>query len=156
MAVLLAIDPSPIRTGWVLYNTDRKIPMDSGICTAAEFRDTMLHSYVADAVVIETVESFGMAVGKSVFDTVEWIGRFLQVCEDQGIPVTRMPRREVKLHLCNSCRAKDGNIRQACMDRYGSTKDAAIGKKASPGLLHGFKGDMWAALALALTLTERS
>ena len=37
-------------------------------------------------------------------------------------------RQEVKLHLCNSARAKDANIRQALIDRFGG-KDKAIGRK---------------------------
>lgn len=66
----------------------------------------------------------------------------------------RIFRRDIKLHLCNSVRAKDANIRQALIDRYGG-KEKAIGKKKSPGPLYGIKSHMWAALALAVTYHDQ-
>jgi len=58
----------------------------------------------------------------------------------------------VKLHLCGSARAKDTNIRQALIDRYGGS--AAIGKKAAPGPLYGVSKDVWSALAVAVTAAD--
>ena len=63
-------------------------------------------------------------------------------------------RTQVKLHICGTARAKDSNVRQALMDRYGSTRELAIGKKKTPGPLYGFSADMWSALAIALTYKE--
>jgi hypothetical protein len=59
-------------------------------------------------------------------------------------------RRDVKLSLCGSARAKDGNIRTALIDLHGG-KEAAIGRKKTPGPLWGVHADVWAALALAIT-----
>jgi hypothetical protein len=99
-------------------------------------------------VVIEKIQSFGMPVGAEVFDTCVWIGRFIQVTPDP--PAVRLVgRQEVKLHHCHSARAKDSNIRQAMIDRFGPGKDKAIGRKASPGPLHGVRKDIWSALAIA-------
>jgi hypothetical protein len=105
------------------------------------------------ALVIEQVESYGMTVGKEVFGTVWWAGRFHQAWLEGGAVQYpyQMPRREVKLHLCGQSRAKDANIRQALIDRFGPTKEQAIGRKKSPGPLYGISGDMWAALAVAVT-----
>ena len=67
-----------------------------------------------------------------------------------------MPRRRVKLELCNSVRANDASIRQAVIDIYGG-KDRAVGRKATPGPLYGVSGDVWAALAVGIThLRERA
>ena len=60
-------------------------------------------------------------------------------------------RHEVKLHLCGSARAKDANVRQALIDRFGPGKELAIGRKAAPGPLYGMTGDCWAALGVAVT-----
>jgi hypothetical protein len=87
-----------------------------------------------------------------VFETVFWIGRFCQAWRGEYV---RIHRREVKLHLCNSARAKDANVRQALIDRFGPGKDRAIGKKASKGPLYGFKSDLWAALGVAVTVGDR-
>lgn len=62
-----------------------------------------------------------------------------------------LPRRAVKLALCGDSRAKDANIRQALIDRFGGS--AAIGRKAAPGPLYGISRDVWSALAIAVTYT---
>jgi len=59
----------------------------------------------------------------------------------------------VKMHLCGQARAKDANIRQALIDRFGGA--AAIGRKAAPGPLYGISGDVWQALGLAVTWWDR-
>lgn len=100
---------------------------------------------------IEMVSSFGMPVGAEVFETVYWIGRFRQAWSG---PVRRVTRHHVKLYLCQSARAKDSNIRQAIVDRYGGNDKAAKGTKKHPGPLYGFKADLWSALAVALTAHE--
>lgn len=98
--------------------------------------------------VIEQVASFGMPVGAEVFETVFWSGRF---AEAYGIRnVHRLTRIQIKNHICHSSRAKDGNIRQAIIDRCGG-KEKAVGRKASPGILYGVSGDLWSALAVAIT-----
>lgn len=104
-------------------------------------------------VVIEGIESFGMAVGRDVFETVFWSGRFAQ----HAGSFDRVFRKQVKLHLCGQARAKDGNIRQALIDRFGGVggKEVAIGRKASPGPLHGVKSHIWSALAVAVTYHDR-
>jgi hypothetical protein len=68
------------------------------------------------------------------------------------MPWSRVTRRQVKLHLCGSMKAKDANIRQAILDRFGGS--AAIGLKKTPGPLYGVKGHEFAALGVALTYAE--
>ena len=99
-------------------------------------------------VVVEMVASYGMPVGKEVFETCVWIGRFMQVWHDPDA-VRLIYRRDVKLHLCGSARAKDGNIRQALIDKLGPQ-----GTKKAPGPTYGVKSHAWAALALAVTAAE--
>jgi hypothetical protein len=90
-----------------------------------------------------------MAVGAEVFDTVLWAGRFAEAAH--RVTVVMLPRRAVKLALCGDSRAKDANIRQALIDRFGGS--AAIGRKAAPGPLYGISRDVWSALAIAVTYT---
>ncbi len=97
------------------------------------------------------IACYGMAVGKSVFDTCVWIGRFIQAWHKD---YTKIYRRDVKIFLCNSPRAKDGNVRQAIIDRYppdGDGKIPQIGTKKKPGQLFGIHDDIWAALGVAMT-----
>jgi hypothetical protein len=103
------------------------------------------------------IASYGMPVGAEVFETCVWIGRFAERWQHaygyEHVPPRMVYRREVKLHLCGSSKAKDPNVRQALIDKWGG-KDKAIGKKASPGPLYGLTGDCWAALAVAVTAAE--
>ncbi len=104
--------------------------------------------------VIEQIESFGMAVGREVFETVFWTGRFAHAWSPR--PFDRMPRRIVKQHLCHTARATDANIRQALIDRFGPSTEKAIGKRAAPGPLFGIKSHEWAALAVAVTWFDQN
>lgn len=98
---------------------------------------------------IEMIESMGMAVGKSVLDTVRVTGRFQEAWFPDQVEL--VGRHEIKLHHCYQRRAKDAEIRQAILDRFGSTKEKAIGKRTTPGPLFGIVSHEWSALAVALT-----
>ena len=148
-SAILAIDPGPIRSAWVLYASG-----DEWI-SAAELMDNedmlqflRVNARSYDSIVIEKIESFGMAVGADVFETVYWSGRFAEAAAP--IPVERIGRRLVKLHLCGSARAKDANIRQALLDRFPEGK----GTKKHPGPLYSISGDLWSALAVAVTWAD--
>ena len=152
MTVILAIDPGNEQSGWVVYDagSDRVVAagIDHNLDLLERARD---ESDDYDQLVVEMIASYGMPVGKEVFETCVWIGRFWE-----AFPAQRdiIYRREVKLHLCGSMRAKDANVRQVIIDRYGPGRRAAIGIKKAPGPLYGFKRDMWAALGVALTSVE--
>lgn len=142
---VLAIDPGPEQSAYVLFDGAR-VEDHNIIGNWDIFHELQVQSF--GAVVLEQIESFGMAVGKEVFETVFWTGRFYQA--SMGTRVERLSRRDVKLHLCQSARAKDTNVRQALIDRFGGL-DKARGKKASPGPLYGLRSHEWSALALAVT-----
>lgn len=97
---------------------------------------------------IEMVASYGMAVGKDVFETCVWIGRFVQAYPGRTHWVYR---KDVKMALCGSMRARDSNIRQALTDRYGPGREKAVGRKKAPGPLYGIRTHLWSALAVGVT-----
>lgn len=105
----------------------------------------------APLLAVEMIASYGMPVGREVFETCLWIGRFIEAWKGNYRLVYR---RDVKMHICHSAKANDANIRQALIDRYGPGKEKAIGKKSSPGPLFGVHKDEWAALAVAVTAME--
>jgi hypothetical protein len=155
---LLAIDPGPVESAWVHYDTDTGYIEAWAKESNEEVLDTI--DAGADRLAVEMIASYGMPVGAETFGTCVWIGRYVErwsgpgwTCSDYP-PADLVFRREVKLHLCQSARAKDGNVRQALIDRYGPGKDLAIGKKATPGPLYGLAGDGWAALAVAVTVAD--
>lgn len=151
MATILAIDPGTKESGWVIYR-DGKVS-DSGVDTNEDLLQVVSHIHRTGVprLAIEMVASYGMAVGKEVFETVRWIGRMQQAWFEPE-EVKLIYRKDVKLHLCGSPKAKDTNIRQALIDKFGGPE--AIGNKKNPGPLHGVKSHAWAALAVAVTALE--
>jgi hypothetical protein len=97
---------------------------------------------------IEQIASYGMPVGAETFETCVWTGRFIQTCD--GLPILRLPRKEIGLHLCNSPRASDSTVRQALIDKLGPP-----GIKKCPGPTYGVCKDLWSALAVAVTASDR-
>lgn len=148
---VLAVDPGSEESAWC-YLEDGK-PTGAHKAPNADVLEVLSEHDPEqyDVLAVEMIASYGMAVGREVFDTCVWIGRFIQMWESHGGKYRLVYRREVKLHLCESSKANDSNIRAAIIDRYGPGKARAIGRKASPGPLYGISGDQWSALAVALT-----
>lgn len=167
---MLAIDPGPTQSAYVVYEhvcdlmTRRNVlarPLVEHAKAANDVVLTRIYRAIAEnrvrhmadrvhQVAIEKVESFGMPVGEEVFETVHWAGRFAEAwTTDNPVGVARVPRMEVKMHLCRSSRAKDPNIRQSLLDRFGSP-----GTIKAPGKTYGVSGDVWSALAVAVTVAE--
>jgi len=148
--MILSIDPGSEQSAWCDFVCG--VPRDFGKLPNADILRILRENHIYGTVLaIEMISSFGMPVGKEVFETVRWIGRFQEAWEARGGNVRLVYRREVKLYLCESARANDANIRAALIDRYGPGKKAAIGLKAAPSPLYGLKGDEWSALAIAIT-----
>jgi hypothetical protein len=149
---ILAIDPGPTESAYVVY--DGKRPTAGGILPNHELRNALqleFDRFGATHLAIEGIACYGMAVGKETFDTCIWIGRFIEAFAGD---YTLVYRPDVKLHLCKSARAKDANVRQALIDKFGPGKERAIGVKANQGPLYGIKSHCWSALAVAVTYCE--
>jgi hypothetical protein len=111
----LAIDPGTTESGWV--RLEGGVPVRFGKDANVELLEWVYaHD---DALAIEMVASYGMAVGAEVFETCVWIGRFIEAYSSEGYEPIRVYRRDVKLHLTGQVRAKDANVRQALIDRFG-------------------------------------
>ena len=154
---ILAIDPGTTESAWMYYDTGTKIPMAFGKEeNAAVFKQ--LSDRVIDLLAIEMVGAYGMPVGASVFETVLWIGRYMQYWLDDHHAMNSVRliyrKKDVCMHLCGNTKAKDPNIRQVIMDRYGSSRQVAIGTKKHQGPLFGIANDVWSAFAIAITAAE--
>jgi len=152
---ILAIDPGSSQSGWVVLDDGQPGPF--GISANALLLDLLRIHDVGplppfDELVIEQIKHMGtgMPVGAEVFETVFWSGRFAEAAHPT--PLGRIGNMAIRVHLCGSARAKDPNVRQALIDRYGG--ESAIGRKATPGPLYGITSHVWAALAVAVAWSE--
>lgn len=156
---ILAIDPGNIKSGYVIveYNdTDITKVLQVGKLDNDDLMQIIAESRNIDFA-IEMIAGMGMTVGKEVFDTCVWIGRFWERALTRDYRTMEyIYRREEKLCLCGSPRAKDANIRQALVDRYAPAQPGyGKGTKKHPGFFYGFSADMWAAMAVATTYYDK-
>ena len=148
---ILAIDPGTYESAYVIYENGEPLRVFGKIKNEEFYQKVMLPSLNCyDVIVIEMIRSQGMPVGKEVFETCLWIGKFMQRGEDLKREVKLVYRHDIKIFLCGSSRAKDSNIRQAIIDRLG-----VPGTKKSPGWTYGVSGDVWAALAVAIFTSNK-
>ena len=149
---ILSIDPGNEKSAFVCLNENNDI-----ITKGLEENGALLTlwsemNWDDTLIVIERIASYGMPVGKTIFESCFWTGRFIQFFIGRGVlesDVLLVPRMEVKNHLCHSSKAKDSNVRQALVDRFGEP-----GTKKNKGKLYGVKKDIWAALALGITVFD--
>jgi len=156
---ILAIDPGSAASGVVLYDPVCSEP----VVYAAKVENVHLVRDLRNGevspemplsgavLVVEMMRARGMPFSNDEMRTLVWLGRFIEAWGGEWAEVYR---QDVKLHLCGSVKARDGNIRAALIDRFGG-KDKAIGNKRAPGPLYAVKADAWSSLALAITYTER-
>lgn len=161
---ILAIDPGSKQSAWLLYDAQGQRILAMAIqpnravlsVTRNGIDD---HPPRTAELAIEMVGHYGsgMSVGKDVFDTVRWIGRFQEAWEHGGGEVHLILRKTIAARLCGMARAKGTNIRQAIIDRFPATGGGTIpqiGTKPKPGPLYGVKTHLWSALAVALAWAE--
>lgn len=165
--LIFAIDPGNTESGYVITDMDLK-PITFGKIANEkllnEIRDEIHHAgrhgqkiYFA----VEMIASYGMPVGKEVFDTCLWIGRFLErihawnrynVIGQPPVMPELIYRKDEKLTICSSPRANDATIRQALVDRFApGESNYGKGTKKAPGWFYGFRADIWQAYAVAVT-----
>jgi hypothetical protein len=139
--MILAIDSGTTNSAYVQYDESKNLIVDHGILPNPEMRQILIGREY-DLVALEMIASYGMPVGASTFETCLWIGRFIEVARTESRLVYR---KDIKMYLCGSMRAKDGNVRQALIDLIGEQ-----GTKKNKGPTYGISSHSWAALAVAV------
>lgn len=155
--MIIAIDPGSEESGYVILDEDLR-PQEFGKITNDELLgvigavDANNQTYSKGEVhmAIEMVACYGMPVGKEVFDTCVWIGRFWEAA--WSMKKTKIYRKDEKINLCQSMKANDANITQALVDRFATgQKNHGKGTKKDPSYFFGFKKDIWQAYAVGVT-----
>jgi len=146
--VLVGIDPGPTTSGLVVYQLEAdgsgRVIRSQKDANLGDLRG-VLDLVQGAEVVFERTQAGPPST--SVVKTTEVVGRLMEACEARGLPWTAYYRRQV-LQLLGCARKgnKDALVRAACIELHGGHKQAAIGKKASPGPLYGLSSHAWQAL----------
>lgn len=149
---LLAIDPGTTESGFVTMHDGKLVSADVWPNYLLIERLSDSDPKDGDRLCIEMIASYGMPVGAEVFQTCVWIGEFKRQWKiATGKEVIFAFRRDIKVHLCGTTKAKDANVRQALIDRFGKP-----GTKKNPGPTYGLKSHLWAAFALAVYVDDKT
>lgn len=182
MAVFCGVDPGTEKSGFVLFDDEQ-----NRVVFSCELKNEVIRSILRsgryfpdnfpnipdvstwDTFFIEDIEGMGLKVGKDVFQTAKWLGKFIEAYEySTNKKVSEIFRGDEKITLCgaktfvNPITGKrkaisDSQIRTAVIDRFpplGGGKMPQVGTKKEPGPLYGVKGHCWQALAVLITGLE--
>lgn len=146
---ILAIDVGTTETGFCIINKETYKPIRFGKISNEDLLD-IIRNEEYDTLIYEEFQSYGMPIGVSTITSITWNGRYMQIALDREKTVDYIYRKEEKMNLCGSMKAKDSNIRQALIDRFGE-----VGTKKEKGWFYGFKKDIWSAYAVGVTWLDK-
>lgn len=147
--MIFAIDPGDVQTAYCMIDDKYKIHAAGKVDNDELLSILRKNAKQIDHVVVEMIASYGMAVGRNVFETCVMIGRIEQVANSCRIEHSRVYRQDEKLCICHDSRAKDSNIRAALIDRFAKhDKKRGTGTKFNPDHFYGISRDMWSAFAV--------
>jgi len=120
---IIGIDPGNEKTAYAIVKPDYsiqeadKIDNEAFIRLLSDTQDWILHAS------IEAIQSYGMAVGRSVFETCYMIGEIARTCKNREIPFSLYPRPKIARSLVGSqSKTNDAAVRQALLLRFGGDK----------------------------------
>ena len=149
---VLAIDPGALESAFVMYDGER--PLFNKLNNEQTLR--IIRKTKADLVLIENLSSYGKPVGRDVFETLIWIGRFVQLCEEKELKYELILRTSIKAWHVGTTAAKDSNVKFSLVEKYAKFDfKHGKGKKDNPDFFYGFKADIWQAFAIAAYYFEK-
>lgn len=155
MRYICAIDPGCEESAYVLLGPDLRpesFTKQSNEIMYLHMIEALNNLTPYDDVVfaVEMIASYGMPVGREVFDTVLWIGRLQERLRNYDLFL--IYRKDEKAAICHSPKANDATIRQALIDRFApGVPNKGKGSKKCPGWFYGFRADIWQAYAVGVT-----
>ena len=149
--MVLAIDTGTTESGYCLFDNEGK-PIEFGKLENEAILvmiETFCLGYDVPEMVVEQFRSYGMGIGQTTIDAIEWNGRFIQKADEFRVNTHYVTRKDEKMNLCHSMKANDATIKRALKDRYGEP-----GTKKNKGILYGISKDAWSALAVGTTYLD--
>ena len=152
---ILCLDVGTLESGYCIVDYETYKPIEFGKIKNEELLN-IVKTKKYDELIYEEFQSYGMPIGMSTIKSITWNGRYIQSALDRNIPINFICRKDEKLNICGSLKAKDTNIRHALIDRF-AKHDFKNGKgtKDNPDWFYGFKADIWASYAVAVTYIDK-
>lgn len=116
--MILGIDPGNKESAFALVDKGYVVAEADKI-ENHRLRDVVRQYTCISEVVVESIQSYGMPVGREIFDTCLMIGRIQQVADDRNLPNYLYPRPEYARAICGTNKVKDSVLRQALELRFG-------------------------------------
>lgn len=122
LKTFIGIDPGTTESGYCTIDENYKILgadkiSNDELIASLKF---VLQTYPGIEVAIESIQSYGMQMGKSTIETCYMIGRLQQVVLDNNGSVSLYPRPEYAKSICATNKINDSIIRNALENRFGS------------------------------------
>lgn len=139
---LLAIDAGTTTSGVCEFNNGKIISSDKAMPNGEVLE--MLRENKYQVVAFEMISSYGMPVGRETFETILWIGQFIEAA-NWTCEVRVIPRYAVKHHWTGKTAANDSIVRGALFEIFGDK-----GTKKNPGFFYGVVSHALQAAAAGL------
>lgn len=141
--MIVGIDPGP--------SEHAIVRLESGIVRIVAEKDIV----PGDLVAFEQFAPYARSLDDGSLRTVFETGRLIERLSRLPVRIVGIRRQQVKRHLLGVVTAGDPQVRAALIERYGPTKELAVGTKKAPGPLYGISSHHWAALAVAVTASDQ-
>lgn len=148
---VLSVDAGNIQSAYIIFCTEQKRVVQKGFLENEQFIEEILNSSF-DEVAIEKIVSLGAVIGSSTLDTAYTNGRIYEAIKTKfGIISNLYSRIDIKMHLCFTTRAKDANVRQALVNKFGDSSTKKNPHNTFNELEDKiyFGGHFWSCLAIA-------
>lgn len=142
--MIFSVDPGSAQSAYVFFDPAKQRIIDMGILPNDDMlKQIKIGTPRMTVFAIERVASFGFSVGKEIFATCEWTGRFIQAAAHHPVTIFPIYRKQVVVAVTGKSTNGDKEVRAAMIARYGKEN------------LDGCVRDLWSALAIATVASDR-
>lgn len=142
--MFIGIDPGTTHSGYAVVDENYNIVKSDKVINEGEnsIISLLTDAKSTDIILIESIQSYGMSVGREIFETCFWIGEFRRFAKDRGMGYYLYPRPEYTRAVCGVGKVNDSVLWQSLKLRFGGDR------KGEP--MHLLKGDSDKRSAFAL------
>jgi hypothetical protein len=124
---IFAVDAGSEKSAFVIFNPLTQCIESMGIEANADLLRTLVAPMHVSVFAFEKLTPYGFPVGKEVFETIEWNGRFRQAAERHNVTVFPVTRKACVVHHTRRSTGGDKEIRASMIARFPNEDIARCG-----------------------------